>query len=273
MQTPIYLVPCDFSPKFDSALRLGLDLAEYNKGSVMMMHVVSKKSEKAGAIHKMKKVMEALKPEDRTFVEYRVIEGDIYDDIAKAAEILNVALIVMGTHGAKGMQKLMGSHALKMVNATGAPFMITQGNKHIDKLKNIVFPFSQDKESIQVAPFVYTIAKQFNSTVHLAGFHDKDSLIESKMKNHQRLLVNYFADHKTQCVVANIDKTKDFEKELITYAKEVDADLFAATFFSTSLIKGMSGFLQALIENEYSIPVLTVNAEDLSVSSISSVMM
>jgi hypothetical protein len=74
-------------------------------------------------------------------------------------------------------------------------------------------------------------------------------------------------------VVANIDKTKDFEKELITYAKEVDADLFAATFFSTSLIKGMSGFLQALIENEYSIPVLTVNAEDLSVSSISSVMM
>lgn len=273
MQTPIYLVPCDFSPKFDSALRLGIDLALYNKGSVMMMHIITKKSEKAESIHKMKKVMETLKPEERVLVEYRVIEGDIYEDIAKAAEILKVALIVMGTHGAKGMQKLLGSHALKMVNATGAPFMITQGNKYIDKMKQIVFPFSHDKESIQVAPFVFTLAKQFNSTVHLVGFHDKDSVIELKMKNHQRLLVNYFADHKTECVVANIDKSKDFEKELIAYAKEVDADLFAATFFSSSLIKGMSGFLQSLIENEYSIPVLTVNAEDLGVSSVSSVMM
>jgi serine kinase of HPr protein (carbohydrate metabolism regulator) len=151
--------------------------------------------------------------------------------------------------------------------------MITQGNKYVDKMKHIVFPFSHDKESIQIAPFVYTLAKQFKSTVHLVGFHDKNALIESKMKTHQRLLVKYFADHQTECVIAHIDKTKNFEKELISYAQQVDADLFAATFFSSSLIKGMSGFLQALIENEYSIPVLTVNAEDLVVSSVSSVMM
>jgi nucleotide-binding universal stress UspA family protein len=272
MQKPIYLVPCDFSEKFESALRLGIDLAVYNKGSVMSIHIVSKKSDKIEAKQKMKKVIAALKDEERELVEYRVLVGDIYDDIAKAAEVLNVAFIVMGTHGAKGMQKLMGSHALKLVNSTSSPFMITQGNKYIDKMKNIVFPFSHEKESVQVAMFTAGIAKQFGSKVHLIGFHDKDSLIESKMKSNLMLLKNYFTEQKIDFVVADIDKSQDFEKELMTYADGVDADLFAATFFSSSLIKGVSGFLQFLIENESSIPVLTVNSEELSVSSVSSVM-
>jgi nucleotide-binding universal stress UspA family protein len=272
MQKPIYLVPCDFSDKFESALRLGIDLAEYNKGSVMTIHIVSKKSEKIEAKQKLKKVLAELKDEERKLVEYRVLVGDIYDDIAKAAEVLNVALIVMGTHGAKGMQKLMGSHALKLVNSTSSPFMITQGNKYIDKMKNIVFPFSHEKESVQVASFTAGIAKQFGSKVHLLGYHDKDSLIESKMRSNLLLLKSYFTEQKIDFEIVDIDKTKDFEEELIQYAQKIDADLFAATFFSSSLIKGVSGFLQSLIENEYSIPVLTVNSEELSVSSVSSVM-
>jgi nucleotide-binding universal stress UspA family protein len=272
MQKPIYLVPCDFTDKFESALRLGIDLAEYNKGSVMIIHIVGKKSDKIEAKQKLKKLISELKPEDKPYVDFRVLIGDIYDDIAKAAEILNVALIVMGTHGAKGMQKLMGSHALKLVNSTSSPFMITQGNKYIDKMKNIVFPFSNEKESIQIAPFAANVAKQFNSRVHLIGYHDKDSSIESKMRANLHLLKGYFSDHKIDYVVADIDKSKDFEKELISYAKNVDADLFAATFFSSSLIKGVSGFLQFLIENESSIPVLTVNSEELGVSSVSSIM-
>ncbi len=272
MQKPIYLVPCDFTPKFEGALRLGIDLAEYNKGSVMTIHIVSKKSDKIEAKQKLKKVLASLKDEERQLVDYRVLVGDIYDDIAKAAEVLNVALIVMGTHGARGMQKLMGSHALKLVNSTSSPFMITQGIKYIDKMKTIVYPFSHEKESIQITSFAANIAKQFNSTIHLVGYHDKDSTIESKMKSNQSILKHYFADHKVEYVVANIDKSKDFDEELIRYAKEIDADLIAATFFSSSLFKGMSGFLQSLIENEYDIPVLTVNAEELGISSVSSVM-
>jgi hypothetical protein len=139
-------------------------------------------------------------------------------------------------------------------------------------MKNIVFPFSHEKESVQIASFTAGIAKQFGSKVHLLGFHDKDSLIESKMKSNLMLLKNYFTENKIDFVVADIDKSQDFEKELLAYATKIDADLFAATFFSSSLIKGMSGFLQFLIENESSIPVLTVNSEELSVSSVSSVM-
>lgn len=44
--SPIYLIPFDFTPVSSSAMRLGLDLAIANNGSVMLLHVVNKQSEK-----------------------------------------------------------------------------------------------------------------------------------------------------------------------------------------------------------------------------------
>ena len=72
MTSPIYLVPCDFSPKFKGALRLGIDLAEYNKGSVMLIHIISKKSEKAIADQKMKKVLADINESERQMLDYRI---------------------------------------------------------------------------------------------------------------------------------------------------------------------------------------------------------
>jgi nucleotide-binding universal stress UspA family protein len=138
MKPPIYLVPCDFTPRFNSALRLGIDLAEYNKGSVVVIHLVSKKADKAEAEQKMKKALGDLKSPEKELVESRVLVGEIYEDIARAAEILDAAVIVMSTHGATGLQKIRGSHALRMVDKSSVPFMITQGTKHVDKMKKIL---------------------------------------------------------------------------------------------------------------------------------------
>ena len=44
--SPIYLIPFDFTPVSESAMRLGLDLAIANNGSVMLLHVVKKHSDK-----------------------------------------------------------------------------------------------------------------------------------------------------------------------------------------------------------------------------------
>lgn len=273
MKKPIYLVPCDFSQKFKSALRLGVDLAEYNKGSVIVMHLVSKKAEKSEAEQKMKKVMGELEASALNFVESRVIVGEIYEDIAKAAEILEASLIVMSTHGAKGLQKIRGSHALRMVDSSSVPFMITQGSKYVDKMKQIIMTFCDQKESLQVAQSAATVAKQFNSTIHLVGYLDKNEQSRAKSISHHKILYKFFVDQGIQVKSHNIESKEDYEKALFAYAKEVDADLFAATFFNTTIISGINNFLQSLIENKDDIPVLTVNAEEFGVSSVASVMM
>ena len=43
MKSPIYLIPVDFSGVAETAMRLGIDLAMANDGSVLMLHFVDKK--------------------------------------------------------------------------------------------------------------------------------------------------------------------------------------------------------------------------------------
>ena len=58
--SPIYLIPYDFTPVSESALRLGLDLAIANNGEVMLLHVVKKHSEKREAKKNFKETLNKL---------------------------------------------------------------------------------------------------------------------------------------------------------------------------------------------------------------------
>ena len=54
-------------------------------------------------------------------------------------------------------------------------------------------------------------------------------------------------------------------------AAEVDADLMAAGYYKDGIITNPNSFIQAMIENELHLPLLTVNAEGLTVSGSHSV--
>lgn len=265
-QAPLYLIPYDFSSVSESALRLGLDLAIANKGKVMLLHVVKKNAEKSEAKANFKTVISKLKPNEQELTSTKVLVGDLFSDIAKAGELLDVTMIVMGTHGARGFQKIFGSHAVRMISSTDCPFLITQGKKEIDRLKTIVMPFSFEKKTIQIATFASKMAKQFNATVHLVGYHDKDEWLEKHMKQNQSLVKTHLEGNGVKCVIANIEIGSNYEKELMKYAASVDADIMAAGYFEGGIITNPNSFIQSMIENELNLPLLTVNAEDLTVS-------
>ena len=58
-------------------------------------------------------------------------------------------LIVMGTHGVKGIQRLTGSYALKVIRHSKVPFIVVQTKKSSGEIKDIVLPikFSQETKS------------------------------------------------------------------------------------------------------------------------------
>ena len=53
-------------------------------------------------------------------------KGNIFEDIGDVAKEIGARLIIMGTHGIKGIQKLVGSYALKVILHSEIPFIITQ---------------------------------------------------------------------------------------------------------------------------------------------------
>ncbi len=267
MKTNIYLVPHDFTPVSDTATKMALEFAHLNNGSLVLIHVVDKKSERRNAKDKFHEVLSQFSESDRAIMRTIVIEGDVYGDIGKASDILNASLIVMGTHGATGLQKIFGSRALKVVNSTGTPFMITQGTGNLNEIKHIVMPFYFEKETVQIATFAAEIAKMFKSTIHLVGFYDKDEWLHDKTKSNQLILRRYFTDQGIDHEIVNLPKEKSYEKELQEYAASINADLFAVAHYNESVLTSASSFVQELIENSHDIPVLTVNTEELTITS------
>lgn len=265
LRSPIYLIPYDFTPIAEGALRLGLDLAEANNGFVYMLHIVGKSSEKAQARMHFEEVLKSLSDAEREITTTKVIEGDLFNDIGKAGDILKASLIVMGTHGAVGMQKVFGSRAIKLISSSSTPFLITQSKKDVDKIKNIVMPFSFAKESIQITTFVGTIAKQFKSTIHLCGYHDKDDWLDNKTTANQLIVRRALTDMGVSHEIVHLAPSKTYYQDIVDYAKSVDADLFAAAYYKEGLLPTPNSFIQGMIENELQIPLLTINAEELSV--------
>ena len=203
--------------------------------------------------------------EDQGRATTKVIVGDLYEDMGKAGELLKAALIVMGTHGASGMQKVFGSNAIKMIRNSGSPFLITQGKKSVDKLKTIVMPFSFAKETIQITSFAGIIAKQFKAKIHLVGFHDKDQWLEHKVQSNQLVVRKHLTDNDVAHEIVNLPRTDSYEQELMDYANKVDADIIAAAYFKEGIMPTPNSFMQMMLENELNVPVLTVNSEELSV--------
>lgn len=268
MKSPIYLLPHDFSPVADSALHMALQLADHNDGTVLMLHFVDKRQNLREAREKFAQIVATLSPQEQERVSCRAVHGSVFDHIGIASEIVGASMIVMGTHGAKGLQKLFGSHALRLVSSTHVPFLITQGNGSLNgQLRNIVMPYYFQKESMQIANFAGFLAKQFNATIHLVGSHQKDEWMESNTQANQVVLRKFFAEHDVHCELVNLPQEASYQKELMSYAESVNADLIAVSYHNDSLLPTMHTFVQVLIENDKQIPVLTVNTEDLTVSS------
>ncbi|GAB5418687.1 MAG: hypothetical protein Crog4KO_04440 [Crocinitomicaceae bacterium] len=265
LKEPIYLVPVDFTSEAASAVKLALDLAKANNGSTYLLHVVSKSADKVNARNQFADFLQDFSEEEMTLISTNVIEGDIFNDIGKAGDILKASLIVMGTHGAHGMQKVFGSRAVKLISSSATPFLITQGKREVERIKNIVMPFSFAKESIQITTFVGSIAKKFNATIHLCGFHDKDDWLDAKTKSNQLVVKRALDEMNASYEIAHLPPSKTYNKDLVDFAKSIDADMFAAAYFKEGILPTPNSFIQGMIENELNLPLLTVNAEELSV--------
>ncbi|MFM7729003.1 MAG: universal stress protein, partial [Flavobacteriales bacterium] len=117
------IVPTDFTPVSEIALRYASQLAGYIKSEVHLLHIVENEEERAEAESKMKDMLTRMNVSN---VGTLTDVGNIFDDIPDMAEREKAELVVMGTHGLRGMQFIVGSNALRVVSEGNVPFIIVQ---------------------------------------------------------------------------------------------------------------------------------------------------
>lgn len=264
---PLYIVPFDFTEVSEHALHIAFQLAEKNDRQVYLLHVAKSQHTKIAARKNFEERVAKMTDAEKKRVTTKVIIGDVFNDLAKAGDLLNASMIVMGTHGAKGFQKLFGSNAEKVISHASVPVLIVRENENLEAFKTIVMPFSFEKETIQVLRYAAVLAKEMNSTIHLVSQHKSDEFLAGHLRVNQSVARTFLNEQNIAHEVVNLPSKKSYQKELMAYAVDVKAGLIAATYFKDGILPVPNSFIQEMIENKEVIPLLTINADEISVAS------
>lgn len=257
------LVPHDFSSVADNAVEHATKLAKSFNGEVHLLHVVSRPKEVDAAQKKLNSIVEDADKKYDVNTRSIVRIGNIFEDIGDVASEIGAGYIVMGTHGAKGMQKIMGSHALKVISHSKVPFIIVQekGPSTTDVYDDIVVPIDYSDVTKQKLTIAANIALHFNSRIHIFAAKESDSFLQTKLDRELRFAKNYFTERSISYSIENAEETGGFKKQLIRYAARINADMVAIvnTREGALLPDFFGSDEQEVIANDAEIPVLITN--------------
>jgi nucleotide-binding universal stress UspA family protein len=260
-----YLVPIDFTPVTENALVFALDAAKYNKGEIVLLHIIAHTKERIAAEKNLRDLASKYQTPEVS-ISTRVVIGKVLRDIGIIADSIGVQLIIMGTHSTSIWQKIFGSPALSVVSNSNVPIILTQEDTSFHKIKSIVMTVDLARESVQVVRYASRVAQVFNSKMFLVGQRYSDEGLMQKIEVNLRVANGYLKDQGLDATIHLLDSS-NFEKNLIEYSREVQADLLAATHYQDMFSLFSTNLIQSLAENELAIPVMTFDGEDTSSGS------
>ena len=256
------LVPHDFTHVADNAVKYAMNLATVIDANVDVLHIVKDKKEIKKSLAKLEGIIERVEKPAGVELKAHCITGHIYTEIAAKAAELHSRIIVMGTHGAKGMQKLFGSFAIKVITSTHVPFLVVQDDSKGMDLSKIVVPIDESQESLQIEQVVSGIAEMVKSEVHVVSEKKIDSGVKLTTAVHAGLLVKQFKEHNIAHKSTVLDKKKGYAGDIVNYAKKEGANLIAFAYHSDSLLPQFDTFAQNLITNKDGVPVMVINSKE-----------
>ncbi|NND94450.1 MAG: universal stress protein [Flavobacteriales bacterium] len=257
------LIPVDFTKVSENAVNHAETIARHIGADIYLLHLVGKSQH----IEDGKSRMEAFKgmmknryAEIDFFSAVKV--GNIFDDISDVSADISSDLIVMGTHGMRGFQFLVGSNALRIVSSSKTPFIIVQEKAIRENgYDDIIVPLDLHKETKQKLNIVVKMAKYFKSRVHLISPFEKDEFLANTLKRNIAFAQQRLADAGIDHTVVIADRKKDFDDAIISHAVINDIDLICIMNLKENSIAGLrgGGYTQKLITNEAQIAVLLIN--------------
>jgi len=257
----VILVPWDFSTVAQYALEHAVQYAEITGGKITLLHIVSKEKELPEAIKKLSYEAESAAKKYGIKPSVMAREGSIFTEISEVAHEIEAKLVIMGTHGITGMQKLTGSKALKVIVDTKVPFIVVQAPPH-SKLDLVLFPIDDRRETKQkIGPAVY-LASLFKIKILLSKpANVSDEISRRKTNDNMVFIRSYLSDLDISFEEVNVEGAKDFADSTLKCAKKMMPDLILIGIQQdlniTDFILGPDE--QKIIANDIKIPVMCVN--------------
>jgi len=263
------LIPTDFSEVCNTAVEYGAKLARSVKADIVLYHAVTSESERYmkqnGFSEKdlftmMEKTSVIIFDEYAVHSDVKITRNDLFGGISQMCNLEDPFLIILGTHGKKGFQKISGGYVSKVLSLTGVPVLTVHKNTVFNDFKNLAFPVSLNFEDRQKFNMAVKLAGSFKSRVHVIPKYEGDRLRKSKIMNIVKQIKDYFSMTGLP-VVDNVTDPKAgrYSSQILDYSAKNNIDMIFSVFDNDRVLNP-DKFSDRLIYNKHFIPVLNVVA-------------
>jgi nucleotide-binding universal stress UspA family protein len=272
------LVPTDFSACANYAVELAMPMAKKFDAELLFLHLYP---DPVGSLHTMRETgnftftspeVGHIKAELDTLVRQADNTGVkakgilVYDkggdSIETYADSYRVDLIIMGSHGAKGLVEWFGgSNAQHVTKNTDVPLLVVKHTPDRTEMMNILFASSFDENVFAPMLFITELARTWDATIHLLYVNLAIHSVEQEVGRAKMVdLMNQFPDVK---FTINFSDTNDEEFAITQAAQRLKADLITLTPHDRDgVLKLFSHSIAENLVNHVPLPVLVLPEEE-----------
>jgi len=254
------LVTWDFTEKSRFALEHGISLSKHLDTDVHLFHIVKKEKEVDEAAGKLNEIIEESQKKFNVRPLPLIKVGTIFTTISEVASEMHAEMVILGTHGMKGMQKLVGSWALKVISGSKVPFIVVQAPPKKEGFEKIVFPLDFRKENKEKINWIFYIARLYNAKFYIIKAKTTDPKFKKGIQSNW-LFTKKFLDNNEIPYEIETAESSHFTNETIEFAHKIKADLIL--IMTTKNINVADYVLgaheQTIISNKHEVPVMCIN--------------
>jgi nucleotide-binding universal stress UspA family protein len=259
------LVTWDYTEVSEYALLHAIRIAKMVGNDIRIIHIVDSSTARKNfneVEERFRKTVEELQKKYKLPLQTIILTGNIFAEISRYASDSDANMVIMGTHGIKGVQKITGSRALKVIAGSTIPFIVVQDKPQSEnRFRSILFPIdfkAENKEKLQWAIY---LGKYFDSKVYLFKAPVTDKGLVKKVNINLNFAVKFLIQNNLDYEIHTGTKSSKFAIETLEFAQKINADLILIT---TTKYINIADIMfgapeQFIIANSSKIPVMCVN--------------
>lgn len=256
------LVPTDFSPHANNALKAAAKIASKCQAEILLLHILELPQQGSDSINVGAEIPEVMF--FKNAAENRLLElaqSEILKNLSvstalkldrtslgvtKTAITNDIDLIIMGSHGASGFKELfIGSNTEKVVRTSDVPVLVIK--EEIEDFNVSDFIFASDFSEGMKEPFlkVQEFNKIFGSKLHLLMVNTPNNFKPTHVA--QEIFDDFLQDVTDKEYDLSIYNDLTIEKGILNFSEKINADLIG---ISTHGRKGLAHFFNGSISED-----------------------
>jgi nucleotide-binding universal stress UspA family protein len=266
----ILLIPTDFSPRCDNAVKQGLLLAGKLQYKVVILYMIDKSNEEIIKNSpqgeecigiNFHRYIKNFANQSKLEIETLVRKGNIVHGILKVAHELKAGMLIFETDGKHGLEYLFGSHALKLVLHSPCPVIVVQNRSFIDGFRKIVLPVKEDVDPRQAVDWAMILCTLYKSEVKLFLSQETEPSLKTRVKVISNQIARLLAGKNIPYAIETAASPHSFATQVISYATKTNSELIMIITRPDDdfMGLGLSGWDEKIMFNQDQLAVMCIN--------------